>query len=319
MKLSCRTTGVLLAAAVLVLLAPRAWAQEKSVTQSGFVSTPDGIKIHYIEARPGHSVPTWVQKNDGGMERVNTSVLNKAAGPAVLFVPGWTMSAEIWEKQLAYFGKTHRVVAMDPRSQGESTKANDGHYPAARARDIKAVIDELRLAPVVLVGWSMAVTEAAAYVDQFGTAALAGLVLVDGVAGLEMPPEMSKGFLAFLTGLQTDRRKMTEAFVRSMYRKPQSEEYLRRIIESALRTPTNSAVALGLSGFWTDNRAALAKINKPTLIIGTKSAFSSSYEDMHTRIAGSRIEILDGVGHALFVDDPEHFNSLLDDFLKNLH
>ncbi len=27
--------------------------------------------------------------------------------------------------------------------------------------------------------------------------------------------------------------------------------------------------------------------------------------------------MLDGVGHALFVDDPERFNSLLEDFLKN--
>src|SRR3989304_3120188 len=130
-------------------------------TKDGFVTTPDGVKIHYVEA---------------------------GTGQAILFVPGWTMPAWIWEKQIAHFSKTHRVVAMDPRSQGESQQTTEGHYPAARARDIKAVVDRLKLAPVVLVGWSMGVTEIASYVDQFGTADLAGLVLVDGIAGSDPEP-----------------------------------------------------------------------------------------------------------------------------------
>ena len=65
-------------------------------------------------------------------------------------------------------------MAIDPRSQGESSQTGEGLYPAARARDIKAVVDQLKLAPVVLVGWSMGAAEVAAYVDQFGTDTLAG-------------------------------------------------------------------------------------------------------------------------------------------------
>ncbi len=71
--------------------------------------------------------------------------------------PGW-----MWEKQMAHFAKTNRVVAMGPRSQGESSQTAEGLYTAARARDIKAVMDQLKLAPVVLVGWSMGVAELAA-------------------------------------------------------------------------------------------------------------------------------------------------------------
>ena len=37
----------------------------------------------------------------------------------------------------------------------------------ARLGDIKAVVDQLHLAPVVIVSWSMAVVETMAYVDQF--------------------------------------------------------------------------------------------------------------------------------------------------------
>lgn len=96
------------------------------------------------------------------------------------------MPAEIWERQIAAFQSMYRVIAMDPRAQSRSAPASEGLYPAARARAIKAVVDELGLAPVVLVGWSMAVNELAAYVDQFGTQTVAGLVLVDGSAGQDV-------------------------------------------------------------------------------------------------------------------------------------
>jgi len=39
---------------------------------------------------------------------------------------------------------------------------------------------------------------------------------------------------------------------------------------------------------------------------------------MQQRIAGSRLEKFEGAGHALFVDEPERFNSLLADFLKTV-
>ena len=296
------TDRILLAATLIlacsVAPAPGALAQPASApaAKSGFVTTSDGIRIHYLEAGP-----------------------REAKAPAILFVPGWTMPAEIWEKQIAHFARTHRVVAMDPRSQGDSSQPSEGHYPAARARDIKAVVDQLHLAPVVLIGWSMGVTEAIAYVDQFSTDTLAGLVLVDGWAGADYDPKLTPQMWQWAAGFQKDRRTQTEAFVRSMFKKPQSEEYLKHLTEASLRTPTNSAMALFVGAFTSDYRAALAKINKPTLLVVAQSPWVTIYQDMQKRIAGSRLEVLDGVGHALFVDEPARFNSLLGDFLKALH
>ena len=220
-KLVARSAHVLV---LLLFLAPfAAQGSNEPARAGGFITTPDGIKIHYLEARP----PAASSK-----------------GPTLLFVPGWTMPAWIWEQQIAHFAKTHRVVAMDPRSQGESSQTSEGHYPAARARDIKAVVDQLQLAPVVLVGWSMGVTEAAAYVDQFGTDTLAGLVLVDGWAGADYDPKVTPQMWQWAAGFQKNRQAQTEAFIHSMFKKPQSEEYLKRVTQASLRTPTNSAVAL---------------------------------------------------------------------------
>ncbi len=312
------TAEVAILLACCVALVPIATAQQGRLagTKSGFVRTLDGVKIHYLEAKTRLAVIENVDKPRGSYSR---KIWEGPARPAILFVPGWTMPAEIWEKQIAHLAKTHWVVAMDPRSQGLSSQTTEGHYPVARARDIKAVVDQLKLAPVVLVGWSMGVTELAAYVDQFGTDTLAGLVLVDGIAGGDPDPALIKGLFGWVAGLQKDRQKATDAFVRSMYKKPQREEYYQRIIQASLRTPTNSAMALFMGMLSTDNRPALAKIDKPTLIVvAAGGPWMSAYDDLHKRIAGSRMEIFENVGHALFVDEADRFNALLDEFLNGL-
>jgi non-heme chloroperoxidase len=266
-------------------------------TKSEFVTTPDGVRIHYLEAGRRSSA---------------------AKTPPILFVPGWTMPAEIWEPQIAYFAKTHRVVAMDPRSQGESTKTAEGNFPEARARDVKAVVDQLKLAPAVLVGWSLGVKELVAYVKQFGCDTIAGLVLVDGAAGLDQQPDLLRGTLDRFLRLQRDRPAEAARFVRGMYKKPQTPEYLDRITRATLRTPTNTAVVLMLEYVASDFRPDLSKVSRPTLIVATKGPNNYTTEDMQKRIPHSRLEFMDGVGHALFVDDSQRFNSLLEDFLRTL-
>src|SRR5580698_11091822 len=113
-----------------------------TTTKSGFFTTSDGIRIHYLEA---------------------------GSGRPIVFVPGWTMPAWIWEKQIAEFSKKYRVIAVDPRSQGESEKTPNGHLPEARARDYKELVDQLGLKQPVLVGWSMACGELMKYVEKNGT------------------------------------------------------------------------------------------------------------------------------------------------------
>ena len=261
------------------------------------MTTSDGVRIHYFEAKTRSP-------------RQNSTLL---------FVPGLMTPGWIWEHQLAHFAQNYRVVAMDPRSQGESSKPADGHYPAARARDIKSLVDQLELKPVVLVAYTSAVTEVASYIDQFGTETLAGLVLVNGIAGRDYDEATLSGLLAYSNSLQLDRQKATDRFVRGLYKKPQSEDYIRRMTRATLRMPTNSAVALILGGIASDNRPALSKIDKPTLIVvAMVRPWMPFYEDMQKRIRGARLEVFEEAGHALFVDEAARFNTLLDGFLNTL-
>ena len=50
-------------------------------------------------------------------------------GPTLVFIPGWSTGADIWREQIDRFASTYRVIAFDPRSQGQSTITTNGDTP----------------------------------------------------------------------------------------------------------------------------------------------------------------------------------------------
>jgi non-heme chloroperoxidase len=257
--------------------------------KDGSFTTSDGVKIHYLES---------------------------GTGPIILFVPGWTMPAEIWQPQIEYFSKKYHVVAVDPRSQGASDKPAEGNYPGRRAQDYKELIDHLGGSPVVMVGWSLAVHEALTYVEMFGTDKLSGLVLVDLNVYTPSTQEERDSRYAMLHNFQADRKQFAATFVRGMYHKPQPEQYLESVTAASLKTPTNSAVAmLAELAVKNDLRPALPKLNIPVLAAMTENNRSAA-ELIASSVPGSQAEVFEDAGHCLFVDDADRFNTVLDNFLK---
>jgi microsomal epoxide hydrolase len=296
--------------------------EKKPSERSGFITTSDGVKIHYIEAGKLATSPSAQIGNpmpkDAVIKKGEIGLSAAHQFPSILFVPGWTMPAWIWQSQIDYFAHDYRVVAMDPRSQGQSSQTSDGLYPAARARDIKAVVDQLHLAPVVIVSWSMAVVETMAYIDQFGTNDFAGLILVDNDAGGRAPADADQDF-GLLKGILEDRKNSANGFIRQLnLKKPHSEDYINKLVQASLQVPTNTAVALLVGYFVADYRPVLPKIDKPVVVCAAKTGYMGTILAMQKNIPNSKLEIFEGDGHALFVDDPDKFNALVEDFLLNL-
>jgi non-heme chloroperoxidase len=261
-------------------------------TKSGFFKTSDGVRIHYLEA---------------------------GSGRPIVFIPGWTMPAWIWQKQIDEFSKNYHVIAVDPRSQGESDKPPYGHLPETRARDYKELVDQLGLKHPVLVGWSMACGELVKYVEQFGTDNTAGLVLVDGFLTDHSSPEMFVALSGWMNQLQLDRQKQADGFVRTMYKKPQSDDYLNRVIDASAQVPADTAVVLIYNMIAVkDFSPGLARMNRPVLF--TYQPETQQTADFLKSKLGDklRLERFDGDGHALFVDDPQKFNHVLGEFLQSL-
>jgi len=260
--------------------------------KSGFFKTSDNIRIHYLEA---------------------------GSGRPIVLIPGWTMPAWIWQKQIDEFSKKYHVVAVDPRSQGESDKPTFGHLPETRARDYKELVDHLNLKQPVLVGWSMACGELVKYAELFGVNNVGGFVLVDGLLSDKPNAEVSAMLSGWMNQLQQDRRKQTDSFVRNMFKKTQSEEYLKRLIDVSMQVPDDTAAVLTYNGLAiTGLSNGLARINRPMLF--TYGPFTQPSADyLKSKLRDKvRLERFDNDGHALFVDNPEKFNALIEDFISSL-
>jgi non-heme chloroperoxidase len=278
-----------IAAVLLCILSlPSVIAQ---TAKSGAFKTSDGVMIHYLEV---------------------------GSGRPIVFIPGWTMPAWIWQKQIDGFSKTYHVIAVDPRSQGESDKPPYGHLPETRARDYKELLDQLGLKKPVLIGWSMACGELVKYAEQFGTDNIAGLVLVDGYL-TDKPSDLFVPISGWMNQLQQDRRKQADGFVRSMFKKPQPEDYLQRVIDASVEVPADTAVILIYNMIAEkDFSTGLARINRPVLFTYQPESQSSA-DYLKSKLGDKvRLERFEGDGHALFIDDPQKFNQVLEAFLQTL-
>jgi non-heme chloroperoxidase len=261
-------------------------------TKSGFFKTSDGIRIHYLEA---------------------------GSGRPIVFIPGWTMPAWIWQKQMDEFAKKYHVIAVDPRSQGESDKPTYGHLPETRARDYKELVDRLGLKQPVLVGWSMACGELIKYAEQFGSDNVSSYVLVDGLLSAKLSPEVFAMMSGWMNDLQQDRRKQADGFVRSMFKKPQSEDYLKSLIDASVEVPADTAAVLIYDMIAVkDFSAGLTRANRPMLFV-YQSGSQQSADFVKSKLGDKvRLERFDGDGHALFVDDPEKFNRVVEEFVQSI-
>jgi non-heme chloroperoxidase len=263
-----------------------AGAQQVGV-HDGFFLTSDSVRLHYLEAGP-------------------------AMAHTIVLVPGWTMPAWIWAPQIAAFATRYHVIAFDPRGQGISDAPARGYTPERRGQDIAELIARLR-APVLLVGWSLGVLDSLAYLHADGDGSLAGLVLVDNSVGEAPAP------LATFRPRRRNRVPHEEAmasFVRSMFHEPRSADYLDRLTEASLHMPEAASRAL-LSypvprSYWRDSIYSTAK---PVLYV-VRPGFAAQAGNLERGRPNTEIAVFTGVGHALFVDAPARFDTLLAGFIR---
>jgi non-heme chloroperoxidase len=282
---------VLAAMSVCVACASPTTAAAQSDLRSGYFTTGDGVELHYLET---------------------------GSGPLLVYVPGLLMPAEVWDAQLRYFAATHRAVALDPRSQGRSQRATDGHDFARRGADIGELIAHLEAGPAVVVGWSLGALEVLAYVQEFGTDALRAVVLVDRYLGPN--PDPPHPLALRITSLQVQREQFTRQWVRSMFAKQHSDEYFESLVRAAMATPTNTAVTLmaNLIHMEPSNWHPILDVLDRPLLFVARPVLADQAEMVRQRRPDAQIVILENAGHALFVDEPETFNRLLEDFLATL-
>ena len=140
-------------------------------------------------------VPSTVSSPDGLAIAVVES--GETSGRPILFVHGFSQSSASWRRQmLSDLGDSYRLIALDLRGHGYSSKPEDPkHYIDSKlwAGDIAAVIAAKGLQDVVLVGWSYGGLPVLDYVREHGQGKLAALAFVATGYNLDLRPPDAGG------------------------------------------------------------------------------------------------------------------------------
>lgn len=263
---------------------------DSSGFKSGFARTSDGVKLHYLEA---------------------------GKGPAILFLPGWTGAAEFWAPQMRLFSGKWRVISLDPRSQGNFDKVEEGNYTERRARDVHDVIEELGLRPVVLIAWSRGVVESLSLIEQFGTSSLRALVLVNGTLFKTTDATAINQFQQQVHAMLSDRKKFVSEQVPGMFQRSHGKDLFDKIGAANLKTPTPVAIALQADNLGRDSRQALKRLDKPVLFINRSGPGADPIAaTLRKELPAGLLEVMNNVGHAVFLDNPERFNEIVKRFVE---
>ena len=265
------------------------------VATSHYFTTSDGVHLHYIDAQPADA---------------------DASGHVLVLIPGWTMPAWIFGPQITAFARFCRVIAFDPRGQGDSEVPASGYTADRRGQDIAELLDALRTPKVVLLGWSLGVLDSLAYVGSHGGGRLSALVLIDNSIGENPPPNPEKPPRFSRLPRRPSYPATMAAFVRGMFHRPQPQAYLKRLTATCLITPELAARALleyrVPRSVW---REAVYSAGVPILYC-VRPHLAGQAENLARNDTEAEIVIFPEAGHALFVDDAPRFNAVLADFLR---
>ena len=246
-------------------------------------------------------------------------------GTPVLLVHGFPFDARMWDGQVEALGSRYRLIAADLKGFGSSEAPEDrsGYSIDAYADDLKALLDELGLAQVVLMGLSMGGYIALAFMRKYPDA-VRGLVLADTRAEADPPEGVEKrsnqqkqveaeGTSGLIDGLAGALLSAT-----TKENKPDVVDSLKTIMKQPDVAFIGALEAMKTRG---DSTPVLTGIKVPTLIIvGEHDAVTppDAARKLHEHIGGSKLVVIPDAGHISNMESPDAFNGAVAEFLGTL-
>lgn len=237
--------------------------------------------------------------------------MNRNEESTVVLVHGLLLgSLTMWYFTVAHrLSPDHRVVMYDLRGHGRSDKAETGFDLGTMTADLKALVDEMGLKRVSLVGFCYGSLIAMRY-------AMENPDRVDKLALLEtpLPPSQYSEIQDFLDLPWYEMKKALPDQVRSLVekRKRPGMNVLKHL--RYLNKFTTAVKDLDDEPDMTDEE--LARIKAPTLAVcGDRSVCADTCDRLGRTLPNIETRRLTG-GHWLLLDHTEEIGRLLRDFLK---
>ncbi|WP_288199138.1 alpha/beta hydrolase [uncultured Pleomorphomonas sp.] len=230
------------------------------------------------------------------------SIYGKGKGSPILLIHGGLSSGDVWSFEVPTLARSHEVIVADSRGQGRSKHGLAWLTYHRMAEDYVALLAELKIDKVTLVGWSdggiigldIAMHHPKLLDRLF---AQAPNVTPDGLTSIPEidPPPLSES-------LSSDEADQPDPAARARSRQMARERIFRRL----WATEPN----------YSDGD--LARIRVPTeIVIGDHDPVIRPEHAAHIAkaIPGARLVVLKDVGHPAHSQDPKQYLKAIEDFM----
>ena len=264
---------------------------------------PDDDSLERFEA---HGAPPLPASNESGWvehEGARIWYASHGSGTAVILLHGGLGHSGNWGYQVpALLAAGHRVVVIDSRGHGRSTRDARPYKYELMASDVLAVMDALALERAAIVGWS----------DGACVAMVLGMVAPQRVAGVfffgcNMDPSGTKEFVATpVIDRCFSRHRQDYALLSAT---PDDFDVFVAAVSEMMKTEPN---------YFADD---LARIRVPVVI--AQSEHDEFIKREHAEylagaIPGAELNVLPGVSHFAPLQKPALFNKAMIAFVERV-
>lgn len=274
-------------------------------------------------AEPRIASPTRVITHDN----VFLHHVDWGAGKPVVLLHAWAMASDMWAYQVAALREAGlRTIAYDRRGHGRSQIPSGSYDYDTLADDLAALMSKLDLRDATLVGHSMGCGEIVRYLTRHGSGRVERIVLLAPTTpALLKSPDNPQGidasaFEAVRGAWRADFPRWMDENTAAFLTPDTSQGMTRWLTDMMLRTPLQVALDCNRAVVGADFRRELRAVNVPALILhGDHDA--SAPLDLTGRptaalIRSSRLEVIPGAPHGLFVTHRDEVNRQILDFVR---
>lgn len=263
--------------------------------------------------------------------QIHVKITGEEALPTIVFLHGFTGSTETWKDISSLLDGKFRTVAIDLIGHGKSQvfENPDRYSMEEQVEDLELLFNELSLQNFTLVGYSMGGRVALAYTVKY-PGRVSSLILESASPGLQTEEERNERRQTDQKLAEKIKEKGLLAFVDFWENIPlfASQKGLSVDKQLAIREERLSQSVIGLSnsliGMGTGSQASywdvLSSIQLPVLLltgeIDTKFVFIA--REMKKRLQSVRHQIIKDVGHAIHVENPFSFATMIEKHVTEL-
>ena len=240
-------------------------------------------------------------------------------GTAVVLLHGFLENQTMWQDLVAELSKKNRVIAIDLLGHGESGCLGYVHSMEENAGVIRAVLSELQIRKVVLVGHSMGGYVALAFAELY-PANVKGLVLLNSTSKADSEERKANRDRA-IKAVKKDYIGFIRLSIANLFSPDNREKFTDEIEKAkleALKTPLQGVVA-SLEGMKIrkDREVLLhSDTHQKLLILGKKDPVLN-YKDSIKQVENTFVKLVTfPYGHMSHIENREELKKVLLDFLK---